>query len=329
MKDKSIAIIPETGEIKPPQPIQLNEAAIQNIQHNIRMAEKLVMEVLEEGVDYGLHPGTNSLALRDPGASKIANAFNTYPEHIILHSREEDDIISYLIQVKLISRNTGEIVAVGIGACSTLEAKYSFRWVENPEDYGYDRTQLRPRKGKFRIPNPEITDLGNTILKMGAKRAEIDACQNLPGVGSALRKLFDKGKKVTEKGEYESPVWQRFWGEVRRLGLTDQEAHAKLGVLSMKDWLSKGHSLDEALNILRGRETEGSEESGEPLTPIEPKLFKNWGELAQAAAKLGVTPSEVFKRGGVKKWEDFSDYRNAWNYVEELVTEKAQKPQML
>ncbi len=62
-----------------------------------------------------------------------------------------------------------------------------------------------------------------------------------------------------------------------------------------------------------------------PKNPV----FKNWGELAQAAATLGVNPSEVFKMAGRKRWEDFTDFRDAWNYEEEIVTERAQKPKML
>ena len=62
-----------------------------------------------------------------------------------------------------------------------------------------------------------------------------------------------------------------------------------------------------------------------PKNPV----FSNWGELAQAAATLGVNPSDIFKRAGVKKWGDFADYRDAWNYVEEIVTERAKTPKML
>jgi len=66
-----------------------------------------------------------------------------------------------------------------------------------------------------------------------------------------------------------------------------------------------------------------------PKTPV----FKNWGELAQAAQSLGVMPSDIFTRAGVKKWEDFTDFRDAWNYVEEIVTERTQSkepwPKML
>lgn len=70
-----------------------------------------------------------------------------------------------------------------------------------------------------------------------------------------------------------------------------------------------------------------AEPSGVSL-PKNP-VFKNWGELAQAAQNLGVTPSDIFKRAGVNKWGDFADFRDAWNYVEEIVTERTQRPKML
>jgi len=234
-------------ETKPVELIQLTEQAITVIQHNIRMAERLVMEVLEEDVDYGIHPGTDSFALRDPGASKISNAFNCYPEHTILHFREDEDILSYLLQAKLISRSTGQVVAVGIGACSTMETKYGYRWVETPEDYGYKREELtRRRKGKYRIPNPEITDLGNTILKMSAKRAEIDACQSLPGVGSALRKLFAPAQR-------KAPDWTGFWGRVAQMGLSEERVHSLLGVTSVTEWVKQGRTLDQAITTIANK----------------------------------------------------------------------------
>jgi hypothetical protein len=328
-------------EARVPAP-RITPEAIQETMQSIALLQGMVKDLLIRGIDYGRIPGTPQDSLWDPGASQIISAFNCYPgERRMLKLEDSTEKIVVCIEVPIISRATGQVVSTGIGAASTLETKYKYRWVPNPPEWGYDEAAIKTFKTKrgkddegnetmlYRIPNPEYSELLNTIIKMSSKRAEVDAAESLPGVSSVLRQIFS-GRKVA-RGEYEGPVWQRFWGEVRRLGLTDQEAHAKLGVTSMKDWLSKGHSLDEALNILRGREPESPDESGElnrqPV--IEPKLFKNWGELALAAAKLGVNPSEVFKRGGVKKWEDFPDYRDAWNYVEEIVTERAQKPKML
>jgi len=77
-----------------------------------------------------------------------------------------------------------------------------------------------------------------------------------------------------------------------------------------------------------GAQAEKGAGEGKPELPKNP-VFQNWGELAQAAANLGVTIEDVFKRAGVKKWQDFASYRDAWNIVEELVTERAQQPKMI
>lgn len=252
-------------EARPPA-LELTEEAIQTIQHNIQMAERLVMTVLEKDIDYGIHPGTDSFALRDPGASKIINAFNCYPDHKILYSQETDEIITFQVQANLISRQSGNVVATGIGSCSTMESKYGYRWVENPEDYGYKREELtRRRKGKYRIPNPEIADLGNTVLKMGTKRAEIDACQNLPGVGSALRKLFGAPER-------KRPDWAGFWGRVAQLGLSEERVHEMLGVTSVNQWIAQGKTLEGAIKVMSQRlsQHEPPEQKKAETPTIEP-----------------------------------------------------------
>jgi hypothetical protein len=103
---------------------------------------------------------------------------------------------------------------------------------------------------------------------------------------------------------------------------------AEYRLISMPEGEKKISATPARAQAQVGKETEGTQE---PTTPpvVEPKLFKNWGELAQAAAKLGVNPSEVFIRARVKKWEDFPDFRDAWNYIEQIITERAHKPSML
>jgi phage recombination protein Bet len=65
-----------------------------------------------------------------------------------------------------------------------------------------------------------------------------------------------------------------------------------------------------------------------PALPENP-VFKTWSDLARAAATLGVMPSHVWRRANVRRWEDFADFRDAWSVVEEIVTERAEKPKML
>jgi hypothetical protein len=296
------------------QIVKLSDLAIQQTTEVIHQAEKLVMEVLEPGIDFGIHPGTSSMALKDCGASKIANAFNTYPEHTILHYVEkEGDLISCLIQTKLILRNTGQVVASGVGSCSTMETKYAYRWVENPEDYGFDKSGLKydKKKGKYRVPNPDIEDVGNTIVKMASKRSETDATQSLPGVGSALKKLFERKEQTTRdikqnkspKREGEGPRWNTFWGEVQALGLTEQKVYEILQVKSItEDWLKDGKTLNDATVALAKAVGLAPGEPGKPQPPIQerdPASITDVNALFRACMNdFGMQPAVVCKELG-------------------------------
>jgi len=322
--------------------VRINPQTIQQMKGEIRLLQGMVRDLLSRGVDYGRIPGTPADSLWEPGASQIIGAFNCYVgERRILKFEDTSERISTCVEVPIISRETGRMAATGIGAASTLETKYKYRWVEKLGEWGYDqesakglRTKVDRGRTLYRIPNPEHGELLNTIIKMASKRAEVDGAESLPGVASVLRQMFSGrspgNRNQDEEMEYQGPVWTRFWGEVRRLGLTDGEAHTKLGVTSMKSWLSSGHSLDEALDILRGRQEQG-EESAESATERLPEnpIFHSWGELAEAAHKLGVSQEDVSKRSGVKGWAGFPSYLDAWRVVEELVTERAQKPSMM
>jgi hypothetical protein len=289
--------------------VKLTDLDIQLTSDTIQQAEKLVSTVLEPDIDWGLHPGTNSMALKDSGGSKIANAFNTYPEHTILHLAENDDLISYLVQAKLIHRGSGKIVASGVGACSTMESKYAYRWVTNPEEFGFDKASVKydKKKGKYRIPNPEIEDLGNTILKMASKRAEIDAANSLPGVGSGLKKLF--GKKDNRNKEV-GDRWMAFWTQVGALGLDEERVHSLLNVKSMKDWLSSGKSLNEAVEVLAKtvaaeskahNQKRGGNQGEEELPQVDEKLLNGWQIARKIMQDLEVTDKQI------RNW--FSHYK--------------------
>ena len=234
-----------------PAVLKLTPQAIAVIAENIAMAEQLVGSVLEAEVDYGRIPGLPGMSLFDPGAAKISAAFNCHPDHEVLFHEESDEVISWTIQAKLVSHQVGAVVATGMGAASTRETKYKYRWVPDPENYGCTPAEIKdlktkPKDGKttYRIQNPEYGELVNTLLQMASKRAEVDAVKNLPGVGSALRKLFG-GKKL----EHE-PDWPRFWGMVKNIGIAEGAVHTILKVSSMKDWVAQGRTLDEAIETL-------------------------------------------------------------------------------
>lgn len=233
--------------------LELTETAIQTIQHNIEMAQRLVMNVLEKDIDYGRTPGTPTDSLWDPGAAKIMAAFQSHAKHQVLYHTEEDNLISWCIEAQIISHQTQQIVATGVGAASTRETKYKYRWVDKPEDFGFDLEQAKKLKTKqsgnrvlFRIQNPEYGELVNTLFQMAAKRSEVDAAKSLPGVGSALKKLFTGNIKDTRK----EPDWAGFWGRVAQLGLSEERVHEILEVTSVNQWIAKGKTLDQAIKAI-------------------------------------------------------------------------------
>lgn len=243
-------------------PLRVEEAALVSVKHNVTMMERAVREVLEDGIDYGTVPGVKELFLFDPGASKVRDFFDTYPEHYIISHTVDDGLITIMIEVKLIFRKTGQVVASGVGACSMKESKYRYRWVEKPEEYGCSTADCRKKKDKYgtkyRVPNPDVEELVNTIIKIAAKRAEVDASQNLPGVSTAIAKLRKQG------GGSERSRWDGFWGEVNKMGLEQKNAHMICRVNSMKEWEAQGKTLDEALKLIR----EWIEKQSKPIVAL-------------------------------------------------------------
>ena len=252
-------------------PLQLSDMAIATVKHNIQLCEQLVKEVLEKDIDWGTIPGVQQPFLWDSGAAKIMAAFNCYAEYKVIDATIRIPHIRYTVTSQLINRQSQQIIATGIGAASTKEVKHRYRWVEDPEKNGISRKGLKQRKdGKFRIPNPDTEDLLNTICKMAAKRADVDAAQSLPGVAATLRKLFSglparreerppPQEKQTAPGETPTPLkgevhnWGWFWMKIGLLNITPQEAHDILSVVSIKnDWIDVQHrTLDEAYDLIK------------------------------------------------------------------------------
>ena len=286
-----------------PQLVELTDVAIETISHNISQAEKLVSGVLVKGIDYGTIPGVQGAGLWDPGSSKIINAFNSYPDYKVLHHVEEDSLISYTIQALLVNRESQRVVGSGVGAASTKEVKYKYRWVPDPRNYGYTEEQIRTLKskdGRYRITNPEYGELVNTMVKMACKRAEVDAAQSLPGVGSALRKLFP-GQTVNS-GKAPPPNWNAFWSQISALGLEEDEVHSMLGVESIKEWLDAGKTLNQAIEILSkklaGRKTPPPPPpapEADVVTPRDPSAIQNFGDLYTACQEdFGIVRQTVW-----------------------------------
>lgn len=169
-----------------------------------REAVELIGKVLEEGVDYGVVPGTGDKpTLLKPGAERLCVAFGVAPTYRVAeaeidHDRvvewvkrkkrwlnrfqgdrhfawEEEHGVSlglyrYTVLCRLVVRATGEIAGEGLGVCSTMESRY----IDRPRDSE------------------------NTCLKMAQKRALVGAVLNAFGLSNRFTQdvedLPDRGE---------------------------------------------------------------------------------------------------------------------------------------
>lgn len=254
-----------------PQALAISPEYVETTKRSLSLLRGLTKELLEPGRDYGRVPGIPIPFLWDPGASLIISGFNCHVgARRIMSLIQDGKKISVVVEVPILNNQSGLEVASGVGAASTLEVKHKYRWEKNPQDFGYNDEAIATMKTKqsygetvYRILNPEHDELLNTIVKIASKRGETDAAESLPGVASALRELFQpaaednratRGRTEQKAGNEQlnddSPHWTAFWTQAKALGYDSTQAHKVLGVASMKDWLSKGHSLDDGIAVL-------------------------------------------------------------------------------
>lgn len=289
--------------------VTLSERSIANIAHNVQMSEKLVTTLLEREIDYGRTPGTPTDGLWDAGAAKIMAGFNCYVDHQVLFHTDEENLISWCIQANIISRETQTIVGTGVGAASTKETKYKYRWVEDPQNYGYGADEIAKMKKKdngkrFRIENPEYGELVNTLFQMAAKRAEVDGARSMPGVGGALKKLFTN--KIRSQPQDRENPWSQFWGKVAQLGITQEKAREYLEVKSMKEFIDAGGTVESAITTLAAKIAQ--DKTKPALQPAGPRVIpdRTEDEFSKGTIDLlrichedfEMQPADVFKELG-------------------------------
>ncbi len=175
-----------------------------------------ISKIMADGEDYGVIPGSKKPCLLKPGAEKLTAFFGLVPTFDIDQRIEDWDgsehsgepFFYYRMTCRL-SRN-GILMGSGQGSCNSREAKYRWRDAERKcpmcssaaiikgkAEYGGGWLCFRKKGGcgatfpdgsaqieaqqTGRVPNPDIADVVNTILKMAEKRAKIDAVLNTTG----------------------------------------------------------------------------------------------------------------------------------------------------
>lgn len=203
MTDNSLAIVPpqNTGYIMP-------AADIATALHRYQAVKDFIGAVLKSGVDYAPVPGTDKPTLKKPGAEKMSSLFGFTPDFIDIQTVEDwtgqehgGEAFFYYRQKCNLYRDS-KLVASADGSCNSWEKKYRYRQAQRtcpecgkaaifksknkPEWYCWAKKDgcgatfpiSDPRivdQESGQVPNPDVADQVNTILKMAQKRAFVAA----------------------------------------------------------------------------------------------------------------------------------------------------------
>lgn len=180
-----------------------------DIRAQVQLIQEVMKAVMEKDVHYGIIPGTPKPTLYKPGSEKLLSTFRigVEPETIDLSTPDE---VRYQVKARGFSQESGVLLGVGIGECSSNEEKYKWRkpvcdeeFNEAPEDRKrvvWKRGQQKNYQQKQIRTNP--ADVANTILKMAKKRAQIDLTLTV----TAASDIFDQDLEDLPAGVVEGIV---------------------------------------------------------------------------------------------------------------------------
>jgi hypothetical protein len=185
-------------------------ASIDMVIERRNMMVDFVRRAMTQNTDYGMIPGTQKNTLLKPGAEKLNTLFGLTPRFIEIKTVEDwggtehngEPFFYYWQKCHLL--RDGVVVGEGDGSCNSWEKKYRYRSservcpncgkpaiIKGKAEYGGGYICFEKKggcKSKFsdtdpaivdqqtgQVPNPEISDIVNTLLKMAQKRALIAA----------------------------------------------------------------------------------------------------------------------------------------------------------
>jgi hypothetical protein len=179
---------------------------VQQVLGQVALIQQIMKAAMKEGEHFGRIPGCgNKPSLLKPGAEKLCLTFRLAPSYDVEERQLECGHREYRITATLTSILSGALVGQGVGSCSTLENKYRFRtgaaevteravprayWDIRQDDpakaqeliggVGFtvkkvDGQGWMVAKGGEKVETDNPADSYNTVLKMGKKRALVDA----------------------------------------------------------------------------------------------------------------------------------------------------------
>lgn len=204
-----------------------DELSVEQVKRRVDLIRELMESVMKEGEHYGKVPGCgDKMVLLKPGAEKLRVVFGLGAAFKVRRTDLPDNHREYEVRCILRHLSTGRVVGEGMGCCSTMESKYRWRKGERVcpkcdgatimrskfDDCGwYCNTKRGGCGAKFalsdpaiegqqigRVPNPDLADTYNTVLKIAEKRAAVDATLNATGASDLFTQDLDDRQPVAD-----------------------------------------------------------------------------------------------------------------------------------
>lgn len=224
---KALTVMPEQRAVM----TQPDELSIDQMVAQVQKIQQVMDRVMQKDEHYGIIPGTKKPTLLKPGAEKLCLAFRLDPQY---ESTETYDGLHLTVKshCTLYHITTGIRLGSGEGSCSTKESKYAYRRagrtcpacgkedtiIRGKAEYGGGWICFAKKDGcggKFkdgdpsieaqitgRVPNEDVADAYNTVLKMANKRSLIAAVLNVTAASDCftqdLEEMDGKDKAPVE-----------------------------------------------------------------------------------------------------------------------------------
>ena len=186
---------------------RIGALTVQDVQAQVNLIQHVLREVMQKDQHYGVIPGTGTKpTLLKAGAEKLCLTFRLDPQYESTE-RYEGAHLTVKSKCVLYHITSGQRFGSGEGSCSTRESKYAYRTgarkcpncgaeaiIKGREEYGGGWLCFAKKGGcgaKFlekdeaitgqfvgRVPNEDLADQYNTVLKMANKRSLVAAVLN-------------------------------------------------------------------------------------------------------------------------------------------------------
>ena len=210
---------------------RIGALTVHDVRAQVNLIQQVMHEVMQKDQHYGVIPGTGTKpSLLTAGAEKLCLTFRLDPQYEVEQDRDGSHL-TVTSKCTLWHIPSGQRFGSGMGSCSTHESKYAYRQaarkcpncgseviIKGKEEYGGGWLCFGKKGGcgaKFlekdeaitsqtvgRVPNEDLADQYNTVLKMANKRSLVAAVLN----ATAASDIFTQDIEDMEPAQPEPQV---------------------------------------------------------------------------------------------------------------------------